>query len=88
MKYEVQITDEEGNVQLYVLHSSYIPQNKSLDDFILEALQVSDDKRKLPLKIQCLNGLEVYPTLKMKFKDFVNPPFGDKIESMHISWRG
>jgi hypothetical protein len=88
MKYEIQITDEEGNVQCYILRSSYIPQSKSLDDFILEALQISDDKRKLPLKIQCSNGLEVYPTLKMKFKDFGIPMPGDKIESLHISWQG
>jgi hypothetical protein len=86
MKFQVQVTDEAGNVQHYVLTSNCVPQSKSLDDFILDALQISDDKRKLPLKIQCPNGLEVYPSIKMRLKDFCSSLFGSKVESMHITW--
>lgn len=86
MKYKVQITDEDGNVQQYVVSRSSSSEDKSLNDFILEALQISEDKRKLPLKTQCPNGLEVYPSIKMKFENYGNPLLGDKLESMHITW--
>jgi hypothetical protein len=88
MKYKIQLTDEAGNVQQYVVsRSSSSCSDKTLDDFILEALQISEDKRKLPLKIQCPNGLEVYPSIKMKFENYGSPILGDKLEEMHISWR-
>lgn len=87
MEYKVQITDEVGNVHQYVISSSSSYEDKSLNDFILEALQVSEDKRKLPLKTQCPNGLEVYPSIKMKFENYGSPILGDKLESMHITWR-
>lgn len=86
MKYKVQITDELGNVQQYTINSSSSSEDKTLNDFILEALQISEDKRKLPLKIQCPNGLEVYPSIKMKFENYGSPILGDKLESMHITW--
>jgi len=86
MEYKVQITDEAGNVQQYVVSRSSSSEDKSLNDFILEALRISEDKRKLPLKIQCPNGLEVYPKLKMKFKNFGNPLLEDELESLHITW--
>lgn len=57
------------------------------DGFILEALQISEDKRKLPLKTQCPNGLEVYPSIKMKFKNFGSSLLGDKLVAMNITWR-
>lgn len=87
MEYKVQITDEVGNVHQYVISSNSSYEDKSLNDFILEALQVSEDKRKLPLKTQCPNGLEVYPSIKMKFENYGSPILGDKLESMHITWR-
>ena len=87
MKIEVKITDEAGNVQQYVVSRSSSSEDKSLNDFILEALQISEDKRKLPLKTQCPNGLEVYPSIKMKFENYGSPLLGDKIEAMHITWR-
>jgi hypothetical protein len=87
MEYKVQITDEAGNVQHYVVSCSSSFEDKSLNDFILEALQISEDKRKMPLLIQCPNGLEVYPSIKMKFENFGSPILGDKLESMHITWR-
>ena len=86
MKYKVQLTDEAGNVFLYnVSRSSY--SEKTLNDFILEALQISEDKRELPVKIQCPNGLEVEPSIKMKFENYGSPLLGDKLEAMHITWR-
>ena len=86
MEYKVQITDENGNEHLYNVSRSSSSEDKSLNDFILEALQISEDKRKLPLKIQCPNGLEVYPSIKMKFENYGSPILGDKIEAMHITW--
>jgi hypothetical protein len=88
MKFQVQITDDAGNIQHYVINHNPGCNDRSLDDFILEALWISEEKRKLPLKIECPNGLEVYPSLKMKFKGFGHPMLGDEIESMHISWQG
>jgi len=87
MKYKVQLTDEAGNVFLYDVSCSSSDEEKNLNDFILEALQISEDKRKLPLKTQCPNGLEVYPSIKMKFKNYGSPLLGDKLEAMHITWR-
>ena len=71
MEYKVQITDEAGNIRQYNVSRSSSSEDKSLNDFILEALQISEDKRKLPLKTQCPNGLEVYPSIKMKFENYV-----------------
>lgn len=88
MKYKVQITDEVGNVQQYVVDSSSSSEDKSLNDFILEALQISEDKRKLPLKTHCPNGLEVYPSIKMKFGNYGSPILGDELEAMYITWCG
>jgi hypothetical protein len=87
MEYKVQITDEDGNIQQYVVSCSSSSEDKSLNDFILEALRISEDKRKLPLKTQCPNGVEVYPSIKMKFENYGNPILGDKLEAMHITWR-
>jgi hypothetical protein len=87
MEYKVQITDEAGNVGQYVISCSSPSEDKNLNDFILEALQISENKRKMPLLIQCPNGLEVYPSIKMKFANFGSPILGDKLESMHITWR-
>lgn len=87
MEYKVQITDEAGNISQYNVSRSSSSEDKSLNDFILEALQISEDRRKLPLKTQCPNGLEVYPSIKMKFKNFGSPSLDDRLEAMHITWR-
>lgn len=87
MKDKLTITDENGNEHLYNVSRSSSSEEKSLNDFILEALQISEDKRKLPLKTQCPNGLEVYPSIKMKFENYGSPLLGDKLEAMHITWR-
>lgn len=87
MKYKIEITDENGKVYVYDVNRSSSDEEKNLNDFILEALQISKDKRELPFKIQCPNGLEVYPSLKMKFENYGSPLLGDKIEAMHVTWR-
>lgn len=87
MKVEVKITDDAGNIRQYSVSRSSSSEEKSLNDFILEALQISEDKRKLPLKTQCPSGLEVYPSIKMKFENFGSPLLGDKLESMMITWQ-
>ena len=87
MRYILTITDENGNEHFYNVVRSPSSEYKSLNDFILEALQISEDKRKLPLKTQCPNGLEVYPSIKMKFENHSSSILGDKLEAMMITWR-
>lgn len=87
MEYRVQVTDEAGNVKEFVLNSSSCDEPKNLNDFILGALQISEDKRKLPLLTLCPNGLEVYPQLRMKFENGGSPLLGDKLEAMFVTWR-
>lgn len=84
MTFKVQITDESGWVNNFVLTLSSSMEEKNLNDFILEALQISENKRKLPLKIQYQNGIEVYPRLKMKFQNNGSPLLGDELEAMVI----
>jgi hypothetical protein len=86
MEYKVQITDEAGKVYHYNVTRSSSSEEKNLNDFILQALQISEDKRKLPFKIQAPNGLEVYPSIKMKFENYGSPLVGDELEAMHITW--
>ena len=60
---------------------------KTVNDFIKELQSISADKRQLPLIIQSPNGLEVYPSIKMKFENYGSPLLGDKIEAMIITYR-
>lgn len=62
-------------------------EGKTINDFIKELQSISEDKRNLPLIIQCPNGLEVYPSIKMKFENYGSPLLGDKLESMMITWK-
>lgn len=59
---------------------------KTIDDFIIELQRISADKRKLPLVIDCPNGLEVFPSIKMRYDDpyeiFQKPP-----DKMVITWQ-
>lgn len=87
MKYNLKITNESGEVFETTITSSSSDEEKNLNDFILEAIQVSEDKRKLPLKIQSPNGLEFYPSIKMKFENFGSPLLGDELEAMFITWQ-
>lgn len=87
MKYEFKITDEQGNEHLYNVERSSPDEPNNLNDFILNALSISEDKRQLPFLIQCPNELEVFPSLKMKFENSGSPLLGDDIEAMMITWR-
>lgn len=87
MKYELKITDEHGNEHLYNVVRSSSDEPNNLNDFILKALSVSEDKRRLPFLIQCPNELEVFPSLKMKFENYGSPLLGDEIEAMMVTWR-
>ena len=87
MEYKITVTDENGNEHLYNVSRSSSDEKNSLNDFILRALQISEDKRKLPFFIQCPNGLEVFPTIKMKFENYGSPLLGDKLEAMMVTWR-
>jgi hypothetical protein len=65
-----------------------MPKQKSIDDFIKELQSISPDKRKLPLITYAPNGMEVYPSIKMKFT--MGMPFnvsGNKVEAMVIIWQ-
>ena len=84
--FEVRITDENGNERLYDLSRSSSDEPNNLNDFILNILQISEDKRKLPFIVQCPNGLEVYPSIKMKFGGYGSPLLGDELEAMVVTW--
>ena len=60
---------------------------KNINDFIKALQAISPDKRELPLVIDCPNGLEVHPSIKMRFKDgtFLTPDA--QVEKMVITWR-
>jgi len=87
MKLELKITDEQGNEHLYNVVRSSEGEQKNLNDFILEALSISEDKRQLPFLTQCPNELEVFPSIKMKFENYGSPLLGDKLEAMMVTWR-
>jgi hypothetical protein len=59
----------------------------TIDSFIKELQSISEDKRKLPLVIQCPNGEFTSPSIKMMFDGQGNPLLGDKLEKMLLSWR-
>tara|TARA_R110001632_G_scaffold127281_1_gene241027 strand:- start:256 stop:522 length:267 start_codon:yes stop_codon:yes gene_type:complete len=87
MKLKFKITDEQGNEHLYNVVRSSSDEPKNLNDFILEALSISEDKRQLPFLTQCPNELDVFPSLKMKFENYGSPLLGDKLEAMMVTWR-
>ncbi len=59
---------------------------KTIDDFIKELQRISEEKRKLPLVIQCPNGELTSPSIKMAWDDesqiCVHGP-----DKMVITWR-
>jgi len=58
---------------------------KTIDDFIKDLKRISKDKRKLPLVVDCPNGLEVYPSIKMRFRD--GNFLSGELEKMVITWK-
>jgi len=59
---------------------------KTTDDFIKELQMISEDKRKLPLVVQCPNGELTYPTIKMFWDDQSNVGKTNP-DKMFIDWR-
>ena len=59
---------------------------KTINDFIKELQSISEEKRKLPLVIDCPNGLEVFPKIKMRYTEpfdiLSKPP-----DKMVITWQ-
>jgi hypothetical protein len=59
---------------------------KTIDDFIKELQRISEDKRKLPLVVQCPNGLLTSPSIKMMWDgDIETLQHGP--DKMIISWK-
>lgn len=57
----------------------------SIDSLILELQRISDDKRKLPLVIDCPNGLQVRPVIKMRWNEPLEM-FDKQPDKMVITW--
>lgn len=88
MKFQIIVLSESGErISAYNLQKSEIGEPKNLNDFIIEALQISEDKRKLPFLTLCPNGMEVFPQIRMKFENYGSAIAGDKLESMMIHWK-
>lgn len=61
---------------------------KTIDDFIKELQMISEDKRKLPLVVQCPNGELTYPTIKMMWDNpFETLTLEKGPDKMIIDWR-
>jgi hypothetical protein len=58
---------------------------KTIDDFIVELQRISEDKRKLPLVVQCPNGELTSPTIKMVWDDPMEI-WTKSPDKMIISW--
>ena len=59
---------------------------KTIDDFIKELQRISEDKRKLPLVVQCPNGELISPSIKMMW-DEPQMMFEKEPDKMIITWR-
>jgi hypothetical protein len=59
---------------------------KTIDDFIIELQRISEEKRKLPLVIQCPNGELTSPSIKMVWDEPLMM-FEKEPDKMIITWR-
>ena len=59
---------------------------KTIDDFIKDLQLISEDKRKLPLVIQCPNGELTSPSIKMIWDDQLTV-FTQGPDKMIITWK-
>ena len=59
---------------------------KTIDDFIKDLQLISEDKRKLPLVIQCPNGELTSPSIKMMWDDQLTV-FTQGPDKMIITWK-
>jgi hypothetical protein len=59
---------------------------KTIDDFIKELQRISEEKRKLPLVVQCPNGELTSPSIKMMWDEPLMM-FEKEPDKMIITWR-
>jgi len=59
---------------------------KTIDDFMKELQRISENKRKLPLVIQCPNGELTSPSIKMMWDEPIEM-FEKEPDKMIITWR-
>jgi hypothetical protein len=60
---------------------------RTINDFIKELQAISPDKRELPLVVECPNGLEVSPSIKMRWDNPMEILSGKAPDKMVITWR-
>ncbi len=60
--------------------------SKTIDDFIKELQMISEDKRKLPLAIQCPNDELTSPSIKMMWDEPLET-FKRGPDKMIITWK-
>ena len=58
----------------------------TIDKFIKRLQAISEDKRKLPLVINCPNGIQVDPVIKLQFKKDTFMTESAEIEKMVITY--
>lgn len=59
---------------------------RTINDFIKELQAISADKRELPLVADCPNGLEVFPSIKMRWTNQYDV-MTTTPDKMVITWR-
>ena len=59
---------------------------KNINDLIKELQAISEEKRKLPLVIDCPNGLEVFPSIKMRWDNSMEM-LSKGPDKMAITWQ-
>ena len=82
---KITLENDKGQTREFILNMG---NRDNLNVFIVQALLISEDKRELPFRIVSPSGDEVYPSLKMKFKNYGSPLLDDALEAMHVTWRG
>lgn len=58
---------------------------KTINDFITELQRISEEKKKLPLVIQCPNGELTSPSIKMMWDEPIEM-FEKEPDRMIITW--
>lgn len=82
MKYTLKITDEKGQEQSFDLVLSSGDEPKNLNDFILNALTISEDQRRKPFYICPKGGYQLH---YIKLPDHASKMRGNKPNM--IEWR-
>ena len=87
MKIKVTIETEDGVQIVKHLKTAEPYQDRNLNDFILDALMITESFRYLPFKIYSPNGDPCYPSIKIQRENFGSSIQGDKLKATIISWR-